>query len=115
MSSTESVLTHHLEMFGDGNLDELMDDYAPDAVLITADETYRGEEEIRELFVGLLSEFDDPSVEFTLTEQVVEGEFAYIVWNAETPENRYEFASDTFVVRDDEIVAQTLAAKTSPK
>lgn len=115
MSSTVSVLTHHLETFGAGSLDELMDNYAADAVLITADETYRGEEEIRGMFVELLSEFDDPSVEFTLTEQVVEGEFAYIVWNAETPENRYEFASDTFVVRDGEIVAQTLAAKVSPR
>ncbi|MFD1513396.1 nuclear transport factor 2 family protein [Halomarina rubra] len=102
-------------MFGNGNLDGLMDDYATDAVLITADETYRGDDEIREMFVSLLSEFDDPSVEFTLTKQVVEGEFAYIIWNAETPANHYEFASDTFVVRDDEIVAQTFAAKVSPK
>jgi len=37
------------------------------------------------------------------------------VWHAETPDNEYRFASDTFVVRDGEIVAQSLAADVSPK
>lgn len=115
MSSTESVLAHHLEMFGDGDLEGLMEDYASDAVFISESGTLRGYEEIREMYEDLLPEFQGSSVEFTLEEQIVADDYAYIVWNAVTTENEYEFASDTFVVEDGEIVAQTLAAKVSPK
>ncbi|MDS0281062.1 nuclear transport factor 2 family protein [Haloarcula onubensis] len=115
MSSTQSVLDHHLEMFGEGDLDGLMSDYADDAVFISADGTLEGRDEVRAMFADLLAEFDDPSVSFSLDEQVVRDEYAYIVWHAETPENVYEFASDTFEIRDGEIVAQTLAADVSPK
>ena len=50
-----------------------------------------------------------------LDEQTVEDEFAYIVWHAETPDNVYEFATDTFHIPDDEIVFQTFAGKVSPR
>ena len=115
MSTTESVLDHHLATFGEGDLDGLMSDYADDAVFVSADGVLEGHEAIREMYADLLPEFDDPAVEFSLDGQVVVDDYAYIVWHAETPENVYEFASDTFVVRDGEIVAQTLAAKVSPK
>lgn len=115
MATTESVLAHHLEMFGEGDLDGLMEDYAADAILISRTGILRGHNEIREMYVDLLEEFDDPSVSFSLEEQRVENECAYIVWNAETPENNYEFASDTFIIHEGEIVTQTLAAKVSPK
>jgi hypothetical protein len=35
--------------------------------------------------------------------------------DAETPDNIYEPASDTYVVRDGKIVAQSFAAKITPK
>ena len=54
-------------------------------------------------------------MDFSLEEKTVEGEYAYIIWRAETPENTYEFATDTFVVRDGDIVAQTLGTVVSPK
>lgn len=115
MSATESVLNHHLEAFVDGDIEELMDDYADDAVFVSEGTTLRGRDEIRELFEGMLAEFSDPSVSFTLDEQTVVDGYAYIRWHAETPDNEYEFASDTLVVRDGEIVAQTLAAVVSSK
>ncbi len=115
MSSTENVLGHHLEMFGENDLDGIMEDYADDAILILQDGVLRGTDEIREMYSELLPEFDDESVEFELHEQIVEDEYAYITWHAKTPENVYEFASDTFVVRDGKIAAQTLAADTTPR
>lgn len=112
----ESILEHHLEAFGNGDVEAIMSDYADDAVLISQSGTLRGHDEIRSLFADeLFPEFDDPSTTFSLDEQVVEDEYAYIVWHAETPENEYEFATDTFVVHDGEIVAQTLGAKVTPK
>jgi hypothetical protein len=45
----------------------------------------------------------------------IEGDYAYIVWTAETADNSYEFATDTFVVRDGKIIAQSFAATINPK
>jgi len=50
-----------------------------------------------------------------MKQQFVEGEHAYIVWTAETVDNVYEFATDTFVVRDGKILAQSFASKIIPK
>lgn len=115
MSATENVLDRHLEAFGEGDIDGLMEDYADDAVFVSKRTTLRGRDEIREIFEGMLAEFSDPAVSFTLDERIVVDDYAYITWRAETSDNEYEFASDTFVVRDGEIVAQTLAAAISAK
>jgi hypothetical protein len=40
---------------------------------------------------------------------------AFIVWEGDTSKNRYEAASDTFIIRDGQIKVQTVAAKVSPK
>jgi ketosteroid isomerase-like protein len=108
MSTTASVLEHHLAAFGDQDLEETMVDYSDEAVLITQGATFRGHEEITGVFEDFYAEFSQEGVEFSLEEQTVEGEYAYIVWNARTPDNDYEFATDTFVIQDGEIVAQTL-------
>ena len=50
-----------------------------------------------------------------MKKQIVEGETAYIVWSAETADNVYELATDTFVVRDGKIITQTFAGKLVPK
>ena len=115
MSTTEDVLDHHLEAFGAQDIDATMKDYTDDAVVITHGEVHRGHEEISDWFEGLFAEFAQSGVDFSLEEKTVEGEYAYIIWRAETPENTYEFATDTFVVRDGKIVAQTLGVKTTPK
>jgi ketosteroid isomerase-like protein len=108
-------LDHHLAAFGDQDLEETMIDYSEDAVLITQGATFRGHEEIRGVFEDFYAEFSQDGVEFSLEERTVEGEYAYIVWNATTPSNDYEFATDTFVIRDGEIVAQTLGTVVTPR
>ncbi len=47
--------------------------------------------------------------------QEVGGDTAYIVWKAETADNRFEVGTDTFIVRNGKIVTQTFAGKISPK
>ncbi|PSQ22826.1 nuclear transport factor 2 family protein [Halobacteriales archaeon QS_8_65_32] len=115
MSTTESVLDHHLEAFGSQNLKETMADYSESAVLITHGETFRGHEEITGVFEDFFAEFSQDGVDFSLEEKRVEDDYAYIVWNADTPENSYDFATDTFVIRDGEIVAQTIGTVVDPK
>jgi len=38
-----------------------------------------------------------------------------MLWTAETPDNTYELATDTFVIREGKIVAQSFTAKIAPK
>lgn len=115
MSSTEDILDHHLDTFVEQDLDGVMEDYTADSFVITPMGTYRGLDEIEDLFTGLFDEFSQPGTDITLDEKVVEGDWAYIIWHAETPDNHYEYCTDTFRIRDGEIQKQTFAGKITPK
>jgi len=115
MSSTFSVLAHHLSSFADGDLDAIMEDYTEDSVLFTIDGKLEGRGPIRRLMTGLFTEFAKPGASFEMRAQNIEGEVAHIVWSAETPDNRYEFATDTFVVRRGKIAYQSFAGKIVPR
>jgi hypothetical protein len=67
------------------------------------------------VFQKLIAEFGKPGAVFNMKQQFVEGDFAYILWTAETADNVYELATDTFVVRDGKIVAQSFTARVRPK
>src|SRR5262245_28080005 len=114
-STTEDVLAHHLASFGKGDLDGIMADYTAASRLFTPNGVLRGTGAIRELFVMLFSEFAKPGMSFEMLRQDIDGDTAYIVWKAETADNRYELGTDTFVVKDGKIVTQTFAGKISPK
>ena len=115
MSSTEDVLDHHLDAFGAQDMEENLKDYGEDSVLITHSDVFRGIDEIEGAFEAFFEEFDHPDTELSVDRKVIEGDVAYITWNAETPENVYEFATDTFLIRDGAIETQTLGAVVSPK
>ncbi len=115
MASTKDVLDNHLKCFGEGDLNGILSDYAPGAVLFTPDGPLRGTNSIRPLFQAMIAEFGKPGATFSMKQQSVEGDYAYILWAADTADNVYEVATDTFVVRDGKIVAQSFAAKITPK
>jgi ketosteroid isomerase-like protein len=115
MKSTHEVLENHLHSFSQGDLDGILSDYAPDAILFTPDGPLKGESAIRPLFVAMLAEFGKPGSRFGLRQLSVEGDYAYIVWSAETADNIYELATDTFHVRDGKIAVQSFASNISPK
>lgn len=115
MVSTKDVIDHHLKSFGEGDLEGILSDYAPGAVFFTANGTLRGVDEIRPLFQAMIAEFSKPGAAFHLQQQFVEGDHAYILWNAETADNVYELGTDTFVVKHGKIVAQSFTGKITPK
>src|SRR5262249_49130312 len=115
MTSTKDVLDNHLNAFGKGDLASILSGYAPEAVMFTRDGLLKGAEAMRPLFEALIEEFRKPGARFTLERQSIEGDYAYIVWTAETADNVYEVATDTFVVQDGKIAAQSFTGKTVPK
>jgi ketosteroid isomerase-like protein len=114
--TTAEVLDHHLAAFGAADVDEVMTDYATDAVFYTPNGPVRGPAAIREAFRGIFADVF-PRVGSTLEmgQRLVDGEVAYIVWSAETPTASVPVGTDTFIVRSGKIVVHTFAAHFAPK
>jgi ketosteroid isomerase-like protein len=114
-ASTQEVLEHHLQSFDSGDLEGILSDYAPNAVMFTPNGVLRGAGAMRPLFGAMIAEFAKLGATFTMKQQCVEGDYAYILWTAETADNVYELATDTFVVRDGKIIAQSFTGTIVPK
>jgi ketosteroid isomerase-like protein len=115
MTTTKDIINHHLKAFGEGDLKGVLSDYAPGAIFFTQQGALRGTDAIRPLFQAMIAEFGKPGATFSMKQQFVEGDYAYILWTAETADNVYELGTDTFVVRDGKIVSQSFTGKITPK
>jgi ketosteroid isomerase-like protein len=115
MTSTKDTIDHHLKAFAEKDLNGVLSDYAPNVIFFTANGELRGPDAIKPLFQALITEFGKPGASFSMKERFVQGDYAYILWTAETADNVYELGTDTFVVRDGKIVAQSFTGKITPK
>jgi ketosteroid isomerase-like protein len=102
----QEVLQHHAEALGAGDLDEIVADYADDAVFISPAGVQRGQEGIRAAFTQLLA--DVPDATWDLKTQIYEGDILFLEWAADAAATRVEDGIDTFVFRDGLIRVQTL-------
>jgi ketosteroid isomerase-like protein len=115
MPTTREILDHHLAAFFAYDLEGVLSDYGKEIVFFTANGPLTGVDAVRPFFEPLLAEFRQPGSRFDLKQFIVEGDHGYILWNAETSDNVYEMATDTFVVREGRIVAQSYTASVRPK
>jgi len=115
MLTTKQVVDQHLKSFSEHDLDGVLADYAPDAILFVPGESLTGRDAMKAFFEGLIAEFAKPGATFAMKEQCFQGDYGYILWSAETADNSYEVATDTFVVQNGKIVAQSFAAKIVPR
>ena len=99
---TKSVLDHHMEALLAGDLDAVMSDYTEDSVFISnLGGVVKGLDGIRAVFemAGATMGGFEQAVEH------IDGEIGYVAWKADA----VPFGTDSFVVRDGKIVAQTVA------
>jgi ketosteroid isomerase-like protein len=115
MKSTNDVINHHLKAFAERDLDDILSDYAPDVTFFTQHGMLRGVDALRPLFQALITEFEKPGARFNLEQQVAHRDHGYILWSAETADNVYELGTDTFVVKDGRIVAQSFTGVIRPR
>jgi ketosteroid isomerase-like protein len=115
MESTAEVLDHHLKCFANRDMNGVMADYSAEAVFLGPEGALRGPDAIKPVFERLFAEFAKPGTSFARAQRLIEGEYAYIVWSAETAENYYELASDTFFIQNGSIRMQAFTAKITPK
>lgn len=102
----QEIFQHHGAALTAGDIDEIVADYADDAVLITPAGVRRGKDGIRQAFVELLTEL--PDAKWDVPTQVFEGDALLIEWSAETPTVRVRDGIDTFIFSGDSIRVQTL-------
>jgi len=104
--SPQEVFAHHAQALGAGDLDEIVADYADDAVFITPAGVLRGKEGIRTAFTQLLA--DVPNATWDLPTQIYDGDVLFLEWMADAGATRVDDGIDTFVFRDGQIAVQTL-------
>ena len=115
MTSTREILDRHLQAFSERDIKGVLSDYGKDIVFFTKNGPLNGVAAVRPLFETLIEEFRKPGASFNMEQYFVDGDHGYILWNADTADKVYEMATDTFVVRDGKIVAQSYTARIAPK
>jgi len=113
--NAEAVVASHLAAFGARDMEAVLADYADDAILMTPGGTLKGKDQIKPAFAGMFAEFAKPGAKFELKKQVFDGDIGFISWTGDTADNTYDFATDTFIIRDGKIVAQTFTPNAKPK
>ena len=99
---TQAILDHHQAALDAGDLDDLLSDYTEDSVFISnLGGVMKGLEAIRGMFAAAPAG-GFPGFEEGL--EHVDGDIAFVTWKAEG----IALGTDTFVVRDGKIAAQTV-------
>jgi ketosteroid isomerase-like protein len=102
----QEVFAHHARALGAGDLDEIVADYAHDAILITPGGPMRGKDGVRAAFVKVLA--DLPNAAWDLKTQIYEGDALFLEWSADSTAGQVDDGVDTFVFRDGMIWVQTV-------
>lgn len=106
--STAEVMADHNNAFGGGDLQGLLDCYADDAVVMTADRVIRGKDELAAFFANSLETFP-PGTEWTIIGGQLEGDVASSYWAAKTATGGTPFGAETFIIKDGKITLETSA------
>lgn len=102
----QEIFQHHAEALIAGKLEEIVADYADDAVFITPSGVQRGKDGVRAGFIKLLE--DLPNAQWSVPTQIFDGDILFIEWSADAGATRVDDGVDTFVFRDGQIVVQTV-------
>lgn len=107
--TTAEVLEHHLKYCNGACLDETLEDYSDETILINMGGPKHGLQEIRDFFADSMTACLPAESKYEMIHQFVDGEMAYIVWRADSPYYRVPYGTDTFIIRGGRIVQQTFA------
>lgn len=110
-SATDTVVRKHLRAFLDQEgVESIVADYHDDARFHTEAGVYTGKQEIQGFFVDFIEGLPAGGIAgFELRSLQVEGNIAYITWSVG---QEIALGTDTFVVDEGKIVAQTFAMYT---
>ena len=106
MRTPHQVLDDHLRRAKAGDVEgDVRANYADDVILIDRETVRHGHAGVLDAARQLAAELPDASYEYVTTH--VHGEIGYLQWSATARGARVEHGTDTFVIRDGLIRAQT--------
>jgi hypothetical protein len=104
---TETVFRDHLSKRDAGLLEEdLHSNYSPDVLLFSTFGIFRGVGGVRESAQRLFTALGPSRFSYDVT--LVEGDYAYLEWSAESDSARITDGADGFVIEHGAIVMQTV-------
>lgn len=109
--SPEEVFAHHGQSLGAEDLEEIVADYADDAILVVQKEIFRGKDGARQVFTQLLA--DVPQAKWDLDTVFVD-DVLYLEWRATGGGRKVEDGIDTFIFADGLIRVQTVVYSVGP-
>lgn len=112
--STAEVFDDHLRLRSAGDVDtDLERNYAADVVLLCEPGVLRGRKAVRESARRLAWQL--PGARFSYPTRRVEGDYALLVWDAESPDGTVHHGVDSFTVRAGRIVMQSIYYRVKEK
>jgi ketosteroid isomerase-like protein len=102
----KEVFRHHVQALGAEDLDQIVADYADDAIFITPAGIQRGKSGVRAGFTQILA--DVPDAAWELKTELYEGDLLFLEWAANAGATFVDDGVDTFVFSDGLIRAQTI-------
>ncbi len=109
MSTAADIFTHHLEVFGDGDIEGILSDYSEDSVMMYGDKQFTGLAGAREFFNLWLNDWIPAGSRFDLIDQQISDDMVYITWTAESENYVFDFGTDTFIMKNGKVWRQTVA------
>ncbi|MDI3313102.1 MAG: nuclear transport factor 2 family protein [Mycobacterium sp.] len=109
----EEVFAHHAQALAAGNLDEIVTDYADDAIFISPSGVRRGRDGVRAAFAELLDGI--PNAVWDVKTQIFADDVLFLEWAADSAKARVDDGTDTFVFADGLIRVQTVRYTLQPK
>lgn len=110
--NSEQVLIHHVEALKALNLEDVLADYNDASVLVTADKTYVGKAQIREIFTNMLPMME-PLKDINVTRVPLSSDVTRQLFHATLNGNNID-GEDIFVVRDGAILFQVILPPKPP-
>ena len=113
-TKTQEVINHHLSAFLDADLNEIMKDFTEESELLTPDGALKGLNSISSFF-GQVFKIVPKGSTFEMKQMIVRDSIAYLAWSCDSSFVSIPLGTDSFIIKNDKILYQTLAAHIVPK
>ena len=108
-TKTEEILNHHVAAFIETDVAEIMKDYTETSELLTPNGAVKGINAIQSFFEEIFKAMPKGST-LELKQQIIRDHMAYVVWSGESAFVSIPVGTDTFIMDNDKIKFQNLAA-----
>ncbi len=113
-TKTQEVINHHLSAFLEADLNEIMKDFTEESELLTPDGALKGLNSISSFF-GEVFKIMPKGSAFEMKQMIVRDGIAYLTWTCDSSFVSVPLGTDSFIIKNDNILYQTLAAHIIPK